>query len=206
MSMIETVNDVTNSFLSRREITCKFRGLAGKLKKSEAVDMITKELKLDGKTVLAINLKNETGRANISGIFYVYDDENLAKTSKHLTTTAKVPHSWHYVHDQVGYNYRLPNINAALGCAQLEQLPAFLGKKRSLADSYRQVFSKIEGIHFFTEPTFAQSNYWLNVLILDKGHGHQRDPLLELTNSQGVMTRPAWQLMHKLKMFTKSSQ
>ena len=79
MSMIETVNDVTNSFLSRREITCKFRGLAGKLKKSEAVDMITKELKLDGKTVLAINLKNETGRANISGIFYVYDDENLAK-------------------------------------------------------------------------------------------------------------------------------
>ena len=79
MSMIETVNDVNNSFLSRREITCNFKGLGGKLKKSEAVQMITKELKLDGKTVIAINLKNDAGRPNISGTFYIYDDENLAK-------------------------------------------------------------------------------------------------------------------------------
>ena len=79
MSMIETVNDVNNSFLSRREITCNFKGLGGKLKKSEAVQMITKELKLDGKTVIAINLKNDTGRPNILGTFYIYDDENLAK-------------------------------------------------------------------------------------------------------------------------------
>ena len=83
MSMIETVNDVNNSFLSRREITCNFKGLGGKLKKSEAVQMITKELKLDGKTVIAINLKNDAGRPNISGTFYIYDDENLAK--KHVS-------------------------------------------------------------------------------------------------------------------------
>ena len=79
MSMIETINDVSNSFLSRREITCNFRGLAGKLKRSEAVEMITNELKLDGKTVIAINLKNDTGRPNILGTFYIYDDEDLAK-------------------------------------------------------------------------------------------------------------------------------
>ena len=95
----------------------------------------------------------------------------------------------------------MPNINAALGCAQLEQLPVFLENKRNLVKSYRQVFSKIEGIHFFTEPAFTQSNYWLNVLILDKEYSHQRDALLELTNSQGMMTRPSWCLLHKLRMF-----
>ena len=79
MSMIETINDVSNSFLSRREITCNFRGLGGKLKKTDAVEMVTKEFKLDGKTVIAINLQNHTGRPNILGTFYIYDDENLAK-------------------------------------------------------------------------------------------------------------------------------
>ena len=90
MSMIETINDVSNSFLSRREITCSFRGLGGKLKKTEAVEMVTKELKLDGKTVIAINLKNDTGRPNILGTFYIYDDEGLAKKQVNPTIFARL--------------------------------------------------------------------------------------------------------------------
>lgn len=130
------------------------------------------------------------------------NDEELGKFAKHLTTTAKVPHKWLFAHDQIGYNYRLPNINAALGCAQMEELPGFLAAKRKLADRYRASFAGIEGVRFFTEPDFAQSNYWLNVLLLDKQLAHQRDALLEATNSQGIMTRPAWTLMHKLPMFS----
>jgi perosamine synthetase len=128
------------------------------------------------------------------------NDEELGKLAKHLTTTARLPHKWSFIHDQVGYNYRLPNINAALGCAQLEQLPSFLENKRALAEKYRAAFAGIDGIRFFTEPDFAQSNYWLNVLLLDKQFAGYRDVLLEQTNSQGIMTRPAWTLMHELKI------
>lgn len=128
-------------------------------------------------------------------------DKSLAKQAKHLTTTAKVPHKWAFIHDQTGYNYRLPNINAALGCAQLEQLPGYLGKKRALAEKYRQAFAGMEGIKFFTEPDFARSNYWLNVLLLDEEYAGQRDALLEMSNNEGIMTRPAWVLMNKLPMF-----
>ena len=129
------------------------------------------------------------------------NDELLAKKAKHLTTTAKVPHQWEYVHDQIAYNYRLPNINAALGCAQLEQLPDFLKKKRALAEKYRQAFEDIEGISFFTEPEFARSNYWLNVLLLDTEDIDLRNDVLDSTNRKGFMTRPAWTLMHRLEMF-----
>lgn len=129
------------------------------------------------------------------------NDEELGKFAKHLTTTAKVPHKWLFIHDQIGYNYRLPNINAALGCAQMEELPGFLDAKRKLAQEYRHAFKGIEGVRFFDEPDFARSNYWLNVLLLDKQFAHQRDALLEATNSQGIMTRPAWTLMHRLPMF-----
>ena len=129
------------------------------------------------------------------------NDESLAKLAKHITTTAKNPHRWAFVHDQTGYNYRMPNINAALGCAQLEQLPAFLEKKRSLAERYRKVFDGIDWVKFFTELDFARSNYWLNVLLLDESIAGQRDHLLELANSMGILTRPAWVLMHKLPMF-----
>ena len=129
------------------------------------------------------------------------NDELLAKKAKHLTTTAKVPHQWEYVHDQIAYNYRLPNINAALGCAQLEQLPDFLKKKRALAERYRQAFKDIEGVSFFTEPEFARSNYWLNVLLLDTENINLRNEVLELTDSKGIMTRPAWRLMHRPEMF-----
>lgn len=131
----------------------------------------------------------------------VTNDESLGKIAKHLTTTAKIPSKWDFVHDSVGYNYRMPNINAALGCAQLEQLPDFLLKKRLLAENYRKAFNGIEGIHFFTEPEFAQSNYWLNVLLLDERTKCDRDLLLERTNNNGIMTRPSWVLMHKLSMY-----
>ena len=132
----------------------------------------------------------------------ITNDERLGKLAKHLTTTAKIQHRWEYRHDAIGYNYRLPNINAALGCAQMEQLPKFLEQKRRLADRYRNSFQGISGIHFFTEPSFAKSNYWLNVILLDEAFSDKRDILLEKTNDNGIMTRPAWTLMNQLSMFT----
>ena len=129
------------------------------------------------------------------------NDERLAKLAKHLTTTARVPHKWSFIHDQIGYNYRLPNINAALGCAQLEQLPDFIRNKRALAAKYRAAFAGVAGVGFFSEPDFAESNYWLNVLLLNKDFVDQRDSLLDATNSQGIMTRPAWMLMHELEIY-----
>ena len=130
------------------------------------------------------------------------NDEDLGRLAKHITTTAKVPHRWEFNHDMVGYNYRMPNINAAIGCAQLEQLPNFLAAKRKLAERYRQAFNNIPGLRFFSEPANCQSNYWLNTLLLGKECTKQRDALLESTNNLGIMTRPAWTLMHKLTMFT----
>jgi perosamine synthetase len=129
------------------------------------------------------------------------NDPLLAAKAKHLTTTAKVSHKWEYCHDQIGYNYRLPNINAALGCAQIEQLPRFLEQKRRLAENYAAVFAKIEGVHFFTEPDFAESNYWLNALLLDSSMAGIRDDILSATNKIGFMTRPIWTPMHYLKMY-----
>lgn len=130
------------------------------------------------------------------------NDEVLGALAKHLTTTAKVPHPWLFDHDMVGYNYRMPNINAALGCAQLENLPAFLVAKRALAERYRSAFTHIPGVRFFSEPDSCCSNYWLNTLILDHDTASQRDELLKLTNDSAIMTRPVWTLMHKLPMFS----
>lgn len=129
------------------------------------------------------------------------NDESLAKAAKHITTTAKVPHRWEFVHDMTGYNYRMPALNAALGCAQLEQLPKFIENKRKLADYYRQAFSHVEGITFFTEPKYAKSNYWLNVLILNSADIHERDEILKKTNDVGIMTRPVWRLLNSLDMY-----
>lgn len=129
------------------------------------------------------------------------DDEELGRFAKHVTTTAKTPHRWEFQHDMVGYNYRMPNINAALGCAQLEQLPDFLIMKRNLASRYGEIFASIPGVRFFSEPDNCQSNYWLNALVLEKACAGQRDALLAATNDVGIMTRPAWTLMHKLPMF-----
>lgn len=131
----------------------------------------------------------------------ITNDESLANLAKHLTTTAKVPHRWAYEHDQIGYNYRMPNINAALGCAQLEQIDDFLNSKRLLAEQYRRTFEGVQGVRLVVEPEFAKSNYWLNALLLDEEYALWRDELLARTNDVGVMTRPVWQLMHKLPMF-----
>jgi perosamine synthetase len=131
-------------------------------------------------------------------------DKNLAEQAKHLTTTAKVPHKWAFMHDCVAYNYRLPNINAALGCAQLEQLPDFLTRKRLLAEKYNRVFCGVEGVVCFNEPNYARSNYWMNVLLFDRECVDDLEIVLKQTNDQDIMTRPAWNLMHTLPMFSNS--
>ncbi|MDD3505502.1 MAG: LegC family aminotransferase [Sulfurimonas sp.] len=128
----------------------------------------------------------------------VTDDAALAKKAKHLTTTAKIAHRWEYVHDAIGYNYRMPNLNAALLVAQLEQLENFLVSKRDLAMQYKEFFSD-KNINFMTEPKDAKSNYWLQAVLLD--NKKQRDEFLEFTNTNGVMTRPIWRLMNELDMF-----
>ena len=144
---------------------------------------------------------NKTITTGGGGAILTNDDE-LGRLAKHITTTAKVPHRWEFNHDMIGYNYRMPNINAALGCAQLEQLPGFLKAKRALAERYRQAFTDIPGIRFYSEPANSQSNYWLNTLLLDEECAVQRDALLAATNDAGIMTRPVWTLMHKLPMFS----
>ena len=126
------------------------------------------------------------------------NDAELARHARHLTTTAKVPHRWEYMHDEVGYNYRLPNINAALGCAQLEQLPGYLLAKRRLFEHYRLAFEEVPLATIFSEPAGCQSNYWLQTLVLDESAPDQRDAVLSATNENGLMTRPVWTLMHKL--------
>jgi len=131
----------------------------------------------------------------------ITDDETLAKKAKHLTTTAKVPHKWKYAHDMIGYNYRMPNLNAALLVAQLEQLDGFLENKRLLANKYKEFFKKSD-IVFVTELENSKSNYWLNTIILKDGQ--QRDEFLDKTRSQNVMTRPIWKLMNKLPMFNNA--
>lgn len=129
------------------------------------------------------------------------NDPGLARKAKHLTTTAKLPHPWEYRHDEVAYNYRMPNINAALGCAQLEQLPAFLDAKRRLVNAYREAFVGIEGVTVLMEPEGCRSNYWLQTLMLDEECAHQRDDILKATNDAGIMTRPAWVPMHQLEPY-----
>ena len=130
-------------------------------------------------------------------------DEPLGKRAKHITTTAKVPHAYEFVHDELGYNYRLPNLNAALGCAQLEQLEWFIEEKRTLASAYRAFFAGT-GVQFVTEPEGCRSNYWLNAVICD-GKAH-RDELLRATNAMGLMTRPIWALMSRLPMYRGALQ
>lgn len=144
------------------------------------------------------------------GGMLLFQDEELAKKAKYLTTQAKVPHAWEFVHDEIGYNYRMPNINAALGLAQLEQLPQFLESKRNIAQAYNNFFTTLNHskppqpsqqtiITHITEPTNASSNYWLNCILLSDRA--ERDEFLRLSNEYGVMTRPVWRLMNELVMF-----
>lgn len=155
--------------------------------------------------VLSFN-GNKTITTGGGGILLFNEDNiELAERAKHLTTQAKVPHRWEFVHDAVGYNYRMPNINAALGCAQLECLPGYVESKRGVAEEYRAYFSKPEvrvqtgGIEFFGEPDNTRSNYWLNTVILPDREAQLA--FLTQTNDNGVMTRPIWELMNRLPMF-----
>ena len=129
------------------------------------------------------------------------NDAALARYAKHLTTTAKLQHAWEYRHDEIGYNYRLPNLNAALGCAQLEQLPAMLIAKRELFQRYQEAFAPVLGARLMAEPEHCQSNYWLQTILLDLEFAGQRDAVLRSTNDAALMTRPAWILMHELTPF-----
>lgn len=131
----------------------------------------------------------------------ITNDAELGRRAKHLTTTARVPHRWSFVHDEVGYNYRMPNINAALGCAQLEQLPRFLDAKRRLYGKYTEAFSGIPHVRIFREPEGTIGNYWLQALVLDEMVADQRDAILAATNDAGLMTRPIWTLMHRLQPY-----
>jgi aminotransferase in exopolysaccharide biosynthesis len=130
------------------------------------------------------------------------NDQVLARHAKHLTTTAKVPHRWAFVHDEIGHNYRLPNLNAALGCAQLEQLPGLLAAKRLLHDRYAASFACIQGVRLMREPEGSRSNYWLQVLVIDESLAAHRDAILTRTNDAGLMTRPVWTLMHRLTPYS----
>lgn len=147
------------------------------------------------------------------GGMLLFQDDELAKKAKHLTTQAKVPHAWEFAHNEIGYNYRMPNINAALGLAQLEQLPMFLESKRQIAHSYSEFFQILNHsnppqpiqqtkITHIPEPSDAYSNYWLNCIVLP--NRHERDEFLKYTNENGVMTRPVWELMNRLPMFKKT--
>ena len=132
------------------------------------------------------------------------NDVELGKRAKHITTTAKLPHRWNFVHDEVGYNYRLPNLNAALGCAQLEQLPGFLREKRQLFEKYAVAIKNVQGVRLLAEPAGCNSNYWLQTLVLDESNAFQRDAILTASNDAGYMARPVWTLMNNLPMYAKA--
>lgn len=132
------------------------------------------------------------------GGMIITKDADIGKRAKHITTTAKIPHKWNFYHDEMGFNYRMPNLNAALACAQLEKIEEFLVNKRQTAMAYKEFFNK-KGIHFLTEPESARSNYWLNAIFLS--NRKERDLFLEETNSKNVMCRPVWELMADLPMY-----
>ena len=133
------------------------------------------------------------------GGMMLFNDEELGAYAKHITTQAKIPHRWEFRHDHIGYNYRMPNINAALGCAQLEHIEEYVASKRETAKAYEEFFKNVPDIEFFTEPENCRSNYWLNVVILKDKDAQQE--FLQFTNDNGVMTRPIWELMNRLPMF-----
>ena len=141
---------------------------------------------------------NKTITCGGGGIIVTNNDE-IGKLAKHLTTQAKGPHRWEYVHDHIGYNYRCPNLNAALACAQLEKLEEFIENKRNTSNEYKDFFSEIDEIEYLEEPENSKSNYWLHAVLLK--NREERDLFLEKMNDNGVMSRPIWALMNKLPMF-----
>ena len=133
----------------------------------------------------------------------ITNDETLALMAKHLTTTAKLPHRWLYEHDEIGYNYRMPNLNAALGCAQLEQLSDFLKHKRKLFGAYTKAFASLPGMHIVSEPKNCLSNYWLQTLKLESDNVELCNAILDTTSTAGYMTRPIWKPLHKMRPYVE---
>jgi perosamine synthetase len=129
------------------------------------------------------------------------NDPVLGARAKHLTTTARLRHRWDFIHDEIGFNYRLPNLNAAMGCAQLERLPDMLARKRRLAAQYAAAFAAVDGVGFVQEPEGTTGNYWLNAIVLDDHLAHHRDDVLAALNDAGYMSRPLWMPMHLLPMY-----
>lgn len=154
-------------------------------------------------TVSALSFNGNKIITSGGGGAILTNDKHLAMRAKHITTTAKTTHPWELNHDELGYNYRLPNINAALGMAQLEQLDTFLDYKRQLAEQYQQTFKDTPGVTVFKEPANAHSNYWLNILLLDDDLSPTRDLILSELHANGILSRPAWQLMHRLPMYNQ---
>jgi aminotransferase in exopolysaccharide biosynthesis len=208
----------TNRFSGNRVAACVPMHTFGLPSRADQIREVCDEYNIplieDSAESLGSTYKNtHTGRFGSLGVFsfngnktvtaggggaIITDNEDLAKRAKHITTTAKKPHKWEYVHDEIGYNYRMPNLNAALACAQLEQLDHYLENKRELAGHYRKFF-KSRDIDFIDEIESAKSNYWLNAICLKDRD--QRDSFLAYTNENGIMTRPIWCLMNKLEMF-----
>lgn len=155
-------------------------------------------------TVAAVSFNGNKIVTTGGGGAIVTNDEALAKRAKHLTTTAKLPHKWAFLHDEVGYNYRMPNLNAALGVAQLEQLETRLAQKQSLFGAYAEAFRGLNGATLFTAPEESVSNNWLVTLVLDPGNAEDRDHILTVLNDAGIMTRPIWTLMHRLPMYAQN--
>jgi aminotransferase in exopolysaccharide biosynthesis len=200
--VVEDAAESLGSFYSPREISLKNE--TG-LKKT----IISRGKKQHTGTFGKIGVLSFNGNKILTtggGGMLLFQDEELAKHAKHLTTQAKIPHSWEFAHDEIGYNYRMPNINAAMGLAQLEQLPSFLQSKRQIAQAYKEFFLTLTSTSasaststFISEPPNSRSNYWLNCILL-KSKG-ERDDFLKYTNENGIMTRPAWRLMNELPMF-----
>ncbi|MDA9204512.1 LegC family aminotransferase [Gammaproteobacteria bacterium] len=132
------------------------------------------------------------------------NDAKLAEKAKHLTTQAKVKHPWDFIHDQIGYNYRMPSINAAIGLAQMEKLESSLKLKKKIFEMYLDAFKNLDCVQLIKEPKSSSSNYWLQTILLNENIAHMRDDILEATNQAGYMTRPIWTLMNKLPMYKDS--
>lgn len=134
----------------------------------------------------------------------VTNDDQIADLAKHLTTTGKTPHPYRYFHDQVAYNYRMPNLNAALGCSQLEDLPALIDDKRKIASQYLDAFNGQEGFRIFAEPDQCKSNYWLNAMILSESLSDQHDQIIQHLHEEGILVRPIWEPLHTLPVFANA--
>ena len=152
-------------------------------------------------TVAASRFNGNKSVTTGGGGAIVTNNAALAKRAKHLSTTAKLSHKWKFVHDEMGYNYRMPNLNAALGVAQLEQLDERLRQKQCLFDSYSEAFCGMNGVQLFNAPKVSTPNNWLVAMVLDPAYFEERDHVLQVLNDAGIMTRPVWTLMHRLPMY-----